>query len=27
VVRVLSELRPDGAVPVGLPATCPECGS
>jgi DNA ligase (NAD+) len=27
VVRVLSELRPAGAVPVGLPATCPECGS
>jgi DNA ligase (NAD+) len=27
VVRVLSELRPAGAQPLQLPATCPECGS
>ena len=27
VVRVLSELRPAGAIPASLPATCPECGS
>ncbi|MCG6862201.1 MAG: NAD-dependent DNA ligase LigA [Chromatiaceae bacterium] len=27
VVRVLPERRPEGAVPVELPSTCPECGS
>ncbi|MGL6133950.1 MAG: NAD-dependent DNA ligase LigA, partial [Prochlorococcaceae cyanobacterium] len=27
VVRVLSELRPAGAVPLALPHTCPECAS
>ena len=27
VVRVLPELRPSGARPLALPATCPECGS
>lgn len=27
VVRVLIERRPAGAVPVGMPAQCPECGS
>ena len=27
VVRVLPELRPEGAVPLDLPDHCPECGS
>jgi DNA ligase (NAD+) len=27
VVRVLAELRPEGAVPLDLPSHCPECGS
>ena len=27
VVRVLPELRPEGARPLELPSTCPECGS
>ncbi|MFN7678686.1 MAG: NAD-dependent DNA ligase LigA [Cyanobacteriota bacterium] len=27
VVRVLPELRPDGARPLALPSRCPECGS
>jgi DNA ligase (NAD+) len=27
VVRVLPELRPDGARPLSLPKSCPECGS
>ena len=27
VVRVLPELRPEGAAPLTLPHTCPECGS
>lgn len=27
VVRVLPELRPDGAAPLQLPQVCPECGS